>query len=290
MKADIQELRRRIKAKMPSLTESQKRIANYIVENPQKFALSSIRQLEKELHTSKSTIVRLAQALGYNGFHELKSLFLTKIRHAADPIPRYKSFLSKSQGETNFIKMIVDEAHHNIQETFHKIDEHNYQKAISLIENAKHIYIIGMGVSSYVAQIAAYLFTRISIKSNNLTHGGVSFSEQIINLSPNEDIIIAFSFPPYSCETFDAVQYAHERNIKIISITDRVTNKVVQFSDISLEVVVDSITISNSVMGALVLLYSIVAQIGYNRKNKTLQAIEAIEHLRKEKTDQSEIP
>ena len=114
-------------------------------------------------------------------------------------------------------------------------------------------------------------------------HGGLSFTEQIIPLDPN-DLVLAFSFPPYSRETFDAVQYAHERQLKIISITDHVTNKVVQFSDVSLEVYVDSVTISNSIMSVLVLLYSIVAQIGYDRKNETLQAIEAIEQLRKENT------
>lgn len=283
MKSDMHELRQRIKARTPSLTASQKRIANFIVANPQKFALSSIRQLEEELHTSKSTIVRLAQALGYNGFHELKSLFLTKIRHATEPIPRYKSFLASSEGDLNFLKLMVDETLQNIDDSFSKFDEESYKKAIAMLEKANHVYIIGKGLSSHVAQISAYLFTRISIKSSSLTHGGLSFTEQIITLGP-DDLILAFSFPPYSSETFDAVQYAHERKLKIISITDHVTNKVVQFSDVSLEVKVDSVTISNSIMSVLVLIYSIVTQIGYDRKNETLQAIEAIEQLRKEKT------
>ncbi|MFQ5637628.1 MAG: MurR/RpiR family transcriptional regulator [bacterium] len=283
MKSDIKELRERIKQKIPYLTESQKIIANYIVENPQKFALSSVRELENELRTSKSTIVRLAQALGYNGFYELKSSFLKKIRRDLEPIPRYKTYLTESQDKIDFIKLIVEESQSNIQDTLHSIDEDQYQKALTYIENANHVYTIGLGVSSYVAQIASYLFTRISIKSNYMTHGGVSFMEQIINFSP-EDVILAFSFPPYSSETIDAVRYAHERKIRIISITDRVTNKIVQFSDASLQVVVESVTISNSIIAVLVLLYAIVAQIGYDFKNKTLKTIETIEHLRKEKT------
>lgn len=282
MKSDIKELKERIRNKVPYLTESQKIIANYIVENPQKFALSSIRELEEELSTSKSTIVRLAQVLGYNGFHELKTSFLKKMRRDLEPIRRYKEYLTESQDEVNFIDVIVEESYGNIQDTLQLIDEEQYQKIVTLIENANHVFTIGLGVSSYVAQIAAYLFTRISIKSNYMTHGGVTFTEQIINLT-GDDVILAFSFPPYSKETIEAVQYAHERKIKIISITDRVTNKIVQLSDASLQVAVDSITISNSVMAVLVILYALVAQIGFDLKKQTLEMIEAIENLRKGK-------
>jgi len=65
-------------------------------------------------------------------------------------------------------------------------------------------------------------------------------------------------------------------------VTDKATSKIVQFSDVFFQVFVESITISNSIMSALVLLYSIVAQLGNEVKYKTLKTIEAIEHVRKE--------
>ncbi|MDQ7052273.1 MAG: hypothetical protein Q9P14_05075 [candidate division KSB1 bacterium] len=68
MEKKIKALKQRIRSRIANLTDSQKLIANFIVENPQKFALSSVRELEQELNVSKSTIVRLAQALGYNGW------------------------------------------------------------------------------------------------------------------------------------------------------------------------------------------------------------------------------
>ena len=76
MKKSLNELEQRIKKVLPQLTKSQKKVASYVIENPLKFALSSVRMLESELNVSKTTIIRLAQALGYSGFQEIRSLLL----------------------------------------------------------------------------------------------------------------------------------------------------------------------------------------------------------------------
>lgn len=281
MQDKIIDLKKRIKHKIPDLTESQKTIANFIVENAQKFALCSVRELEKELNISKSTIVRLAQMLGYDGFYELKSELLQEIRNNSGPINRYKKFLSEPHEKLDFVKLIADETVNNIHKTMQLVDKEQYKKAIDFLKKANHVYTVGMGISSYLAEIATYLFSRSSINSMFMTHGALKFTEQIINISKN-DVIFAFSFPPYSKETIDASRYARERDIKVISITDKVTNEIVHYSDVVLQVFVESITISNSIMSVLVLLYSIIAQIGDELKDKTLKTIEAIEHVRKE--------
>ncbi len=281
MHNNINEIKKRIKLKLPILTESQKAVANYIVENPQRFALCSVRELEKELKISKSTIVRSVQALDYSGFSGLKSEFLKNMRNNFGPIPQYKTFLSKSHEKLDFIRLITDETVNNIHKTLQLIDIKQYKRALDLLKNASHVYTIGLGISSYLAEIATYLFSRVSINSNFMTLGALELTEQIINISKN-DVIFAFSFPPYSKETIQAARYAQERAIKVISITDKATSEIVQYSTVFLQVYVKSITISNSIMSALVLLYSIIAHLGDELKEKTLKTIEAIEHVRKE--------
>lgn len=281
MQHRLNELKERIRKKLTKLTKSQKVIANYIVENPQKFALSSVRELEKELKISKSTIVRLVQTLGYQGFSELKAEFLEGIRNNLGPIHRYKTFLSESHEKLDFIELIAEETINNIRKTLQLIDHVQYKKALEMVKEANHVYAIGIGISSFLAEMAAYLFNRVSINSSHMAFGPLKFTERIINLSP-DDLILAFSFPPYSRETIEAAHYAKERGLKVISITDKATNEIVQYSDVFLQIFVESITISNSIMSVLVLLYSLVAQLGEEQKYKTLETIKAIEHVRKE--------
>ncbi|MCX7975223.1 MAG: MurR/RpiR family transcriptional regulator [Candidatus Aminicenantes bacterium] len=277
----IEEIRRQIKEKLPSLTRSQKIIADYMIEHPQKFALSSLQQLENELKVSKSTIVRMAQFLGYDGFYSLKADFLEEIKNSLEPIERYKKFLSTPHERIDFITLIAEETTKNIEKTLQLIDKTQYEKALELIKEAKHIYFIGMGISSCLAEIANYLFNRAAIKSTFMPYGALKFTEQIVAIS-RKSVVFAFSFPPYSRETINAARYAQSRGIKVISITDKITNEISRYSDACLQASVESITISNSIMSVLVILYALIAQLGNEFKAKSLKIIEALEKVRKE--------
>src|SRR3954454_3585203 len=64
----IEELRRRY----DRLTQSQKRIAEYIVEHSQAVAFSTVDQMAAKLDVNPSTIVRFTYRLGLNGFPDLQ--------------------------------------------------------------------------------------------------------------------------------------------------------------------------------------------------------------------------
>ena len=281
MKNDISDLRQRIKAHIHNLTASQKLVANYIIEKPEKFALSSIRELEEELHISKATIVRLAQRIGYTGFYQLKADFLANARKDLDPINQFKILLSDPTEKTNHLNLIAEEAVKNINNTLQLIDKTQFQEAIRLLISAKHVYTAGVNISSYLAGIASYMLNRVSINTTPMQHRSLAFDEQVIHLSEN-DVVFAFSFMPYSPETIQAARYAHERNIKVISVGDKPTSEIVTYSDVFFQVAVKSMTISNSIMSALVLIYAIMSQISYDLKHKTMETIESIEHIRKQ--------
>lgn len=279
----VNDLKRRIKNTLADLTENQKRIAIAILENPQKFALSSIRQLEEELNTSKATIVRFTQALGYEGFQELRSLLLDGLRKNADPIYRYRSLLEDpgKQQKNNHLQAVADESIENIQRTLRLIDSEQWERAVSLLVHAEHVYTMGLGVSSILAELAAYLFHRVSLKSSHFTTGTLSFVEQIVGLNKN-DLIFAFSLPAYSRETILAVEYAEEKGIKIISLTDSLTNEIIQYSDAYLRVATETNTISNSISSIQVVLYALCSQIAFEQKEETIRTIDSIAHVREE--------
>src|SRR4030081_1774567 len=82
----IEELRRRY----DRLTQSQKRIAEYIVEHSQTVAFSTVDQMAAQLDVNPSTIVRFTYRLGLNGFPDLqermRELVRGQLARAGDPI------------------------------------------------------------------------------------------------------------------------------------------------------------------------------------------------------------
>ena len=280
MEKIINTLKNLILDNISDLTQSQKIIADYIIANPQKFALSSIREIEQELNISKTTIVRFTQRLGYKGFYELKTEFLKQIRNDLDPINRYKAFLNEPSTEQDFLESISRETYANIQSTLKLIDRDQYTRAIHLLKNADHVYTIGLGTSHFLAEIASYLFNRVSIKSDCMTNDGLTFVEKLINVG-KKDVILTFAFPVYSEDTIQAAAYAHKKNIKVITITDKITSEIMPFTDAAIQVKTDSSTISNSMISVLLVLYAMVSQLGLELKNKTLQTIDSITYVRK---------
>ena len=72
----IEELRRRY----DRLTQSQKRIAEYIVEHSEQVAFSTVDQLATQLEVNPSTIVRFTYRLGLNGFPDLQQRMRAIVR------------------------------------------------------------------------------------------------------------------------------------------------------------------------------------------------------------------
>src|SRR5712691_2898870 len=82
----IEELRRRY----DRLTQSQKRIAEYIVEHSQAVAFSTVDQMAARLDVNPSTIVRFTYRLGLNGFPDLqermRELVRGQLSRTSDPV------------------------------------------------------------------------------------------------------------------------------------------------------------------------------------------------------------
>ena len=162
------------------MSKAQKLVAQYIAASPEKVALSSVRQLEKELGVSKSTVVRVAQKLGYEGFYQLKTSLLGSLRRNMHPFANYKNLLIDSENPSDYLGMMAQETLNNINACMQQVDPVQFQMAVKLLIEADHIYTMGMGVSHFLSNMASYLLTRIGMRCFAMSPQVLNFSEQVI--------------------------------------------------------------------------------------------------------------
>jgi DNA-binding MurR/RpiR family transcriptional regulator len=81
------------------------------------------------------------------------------------------------------------------------------------------------------------------------------------------DLLIAFSYPPYSKETIDACEYAASKGISIISVTNKEASPVTFFSKINLVVKSKNMLYTNSFAAISVIINAIATECAM--KNKT---------------------
>lgn len=273
---DLSQYKKLVLKNYDKLTKNQKKIAQFLIDHPEEIAFSSIDIIASKMKVGKATVVRLAQSLGYKGFLELKAELSNRLRDDISPSKKLRAALKNAHLKSDFLTTIANGEIENIQATLDSLDQTAFDKAVNILVSASNIYTMGLGVSSFLAQIAAYYLNKISTKAKPLTHGSVSFREQIISID-KDDVIIAISLQPYSYETIEAAEFAKINGIRVISLTDQLVSPITQFSDVIFTVKTESIVFINAVSSILVIIYALATGIGLSDRKASMKALSLLE-------------
>jgi DNA-binding MurR/RpiR family transcriptional regulator len=246
-----------IRQKRKTLSKGQKRIADYVLENYEKAAFMTASDLGKKAKVSESTVVRFAAALGFSGYPEfvrqLSDIVQEKI-HSIERIEIGESVMSRAQILSNVMKADADK----ILLTQEKIDAQAFEMAVSDIQSADSVYIIGLRSCHALASFLAYYLKLIRKNVVLLESTGTNeILEEMIHVGSG-DVVVGISFPRYSMATLRALEFANERNAKIIAITDSSHSPMNMYSSCnllaksSMASVVDSLAAPLSVINALI--------------------------------------
>ncbi len=276
--ADLSYYKQIILDNFPKLTKNQKKIAQFLLDHPEEIALSSIDTIAEKLNVGKATIVRLAQTLGYSGFLELKTELSNKLRDDLSPTKKFKSALKAHSSKSDFVFTLAENEMHNIQKTIQQLDRDQFNKAVRIFVSANNIYTMGLGISSFLAEIASYYLNRVTMRARAFTHGSLSLEEQIISLK-KDDAVLVISLPPYSYQTIEATETAQYKGVKIVSITDKITSPIAQYSDVVFVAETNNIVFINTVGSVLTIIYSLATGIGLSDRATSLTALSLFEKV-----------
>jgi len=258
---------KKIIEKYQNLSKKEKKIADFIIQNQKTvFALSG-RDLSKNTKVSEATVVRFSQHLGFRGFLELKTQLITEAKEKMMPEDRFKLMPRGKDHISNIIRVARQDVE-NINRTIDQLDPVQFRKFVELIRSAKQVYTIGLGISSLMARIGAYLFNQAGVKAYACRKDEHSFIERLINLNES-DLVMALSFPPYSKETVDALKFCYQRNIPCISITDTPTAPIVRWSHAHIIVKSKNLFFTNSIAAISTILNALSTELALYHKDKT---------------------
>jgi len=275
------EIRSIIQNNYEALTKSQKMVADYVIDNFDAIPLKSVNQVAKATSASVASVVRFAQQIGFKGFLELRDE-IGKVVESRIRKNEIFSLIDDSQKRNDdLLASIAKQEISNIEETVNLIDRNNFKAAIDLIIKSERVYTVGLGISYLLAEILSYQLNQVAINSTNLIHNQSSFMEQILYAKRNE-VIIAFSFPPYSKETINTVRFAREKGLKIVSITNKTSAPIGRYSDVQLRVSSKNMLFTNSFSAISVIINAIATQSALNNKIEAEKMLSELNKIVKE--------
>ena len=111
--SDYEDLVRVIHERHDDMSKAYQRIAVYLTQNPNDVAVLSVNAIAERCEVHASNVVRFAQALGYDGFKTLQTLFQKRLTTAAPGFEaRVRALQSelgarKDRSETGFLRDLV---------------------------------------------------------------------------------------------------------------------------------------------------------------------------------------
>jgi DNA-binding MurR/RpiR family transcriptional regulator len=239
------------------LTNTQKRIAEYIIEQPQVVAFSTVEQMAARIHVNASTIVRFAYRHGLKGFPDLqermRELVREQLSRAGDPNDgeRAGHLEGKSFGAS------LSHDWQNLHRTIAGLDPSALGSAVDLLARARRVYLVAgffaFPVAHYCAVALGNLLDSISLVAS---HDALAMSA-LAQMTP-DDCALAFSFPPYATATHSILVWAKESGAKVIAVTDSPLSAVGKISDVVFLAASAGTEVQNSMVAPLALANALV--------------------------------
>ncbi|MBX3030218.1 MAG: MurR/RpiR family transcriptional regulator [Chloroflexi bacterium] len=243
----IAELRR----SYDELTQSQKRIAEAIVEDPEFVAFATVDKMAARLGVSPSTVVRFAYRLGLDGYQELqdrvRQLVRSQIRANAAPVEGDRA-QTAHLGETIYARSFEHDLE-NLRRSILNITIEDLERAVTILTDARRIFVLGGQTSHSVASYSSLVLDRMR-GDVTLLSADASVAPQLLSLT-EDDALLVFTFPPYASHTVRVTRHAKRQGAAVIAVTDTPISPVGQLVDVVLPVLASGVSAQNSFVSAM---------------------------------------
>jgi DNA-binding MurR/RpiR family transcriptional regulator len=190
--------------------------------------MSSIRQLAGRAGIKPNTFVRLSHAVGLAGFEEMRELFREDIRNGQDIFPDRARMLQEASRRGQLDQLYVETAHSLRQslEALLASQDHKRLRAVARkIVEARHCYVLGVGIAQAVANTFAYVAGMAIERIEVLPKTGMIPVDGLAHAGPT-DLLVAMTFHPYRNDVIDAIQLAHAKGVPVIAISDSLASPI----------------------------------------------------------------
>jgi DNA-binding MurR/RpiR family transcriptional regulator len=238
-----------LRRRYDELTQSQKRIAELVVDDPEFVSFATVDKFAARLGVSASTIVRFAYRIGLSGYPDLQEQVRTKFLQGLRPPAQPGRDAATSHLGQGVVARSLQQDLEILAKTANRLEADDVQRAIDLLSRAPRVRVIA-GVTSFsVAQYAAIALDRVR-PGVVLLGGGTVPTGPLLDVD-EDDVVLAFGFPPYAKSTVEAVTAARKRGASVVAVTDSPISPLRDTADVLLLAVVSGIGMQNSLVAAM---------------------------------------
>lgn len=205
----------KIKERWDEFTPSDKKIGEYIIDNPEQIVNYNTLQLAEIIKTSQSAIIRFIKKIGYKGYIDFKIDVAKSLEEKNEFL--LDEVISKNESIENIISKSKNNVLATVEKTYALINTESINRAIAYINKANNIYLAGVGSSGLICEDFSYKLQRSGKKVFYQVDAHTNLA--LVSNIDKDDLLIAISYSGLTKEILIASEYAKKVGAKVISIS-----------------------------------------------------------------------
>lgn len=221
-----------VKIHYDNFSKGEKKIADFLMDNPDSILPLYITELAEKCDTSEATVVRFAKRLGFDGYQQLK------IAIAQDTHNRpINENITQTDTAGDIFQKVCDDIYCSLEKTKKVINSTELEECCNAILEADNVLVCGLGNSASVAIDASHKMFRLGLSAHAYTDNHL----QAIAAAhtTKRSVVIGISHSGASRDILQAMQIAKQNGATTIAITNLGKSPIDKVSDIILHTVSD---------------------------------------------------
>jgi DNA-binding MurR/RpiR family transcriptional regulator len=230
-----------LRAAFDSLGRGQQKVAEFVLTRGLEACYLPASRIAELADVSHSTVVRLAQTLGLNGFPELQALLQERYLRDLNSTERLELGSSqlvavRHEGEEEALVDSLLQADIAQLETMRRgFSTADFLQAVELLDSARRIYVIGLRASAPQALTLIGGLRHIRPGCHLLQPGLGDLVDQLVDVTA-EDLLVSMSYARYAKETVRCTEYAAGQGAATLALTDSKLSPAARIADVALVV------------------------------------------------------
>ena len=267
-----------INQKYDKMSKGHKKIAAYIFEHYDTAVFMTAAELGRAIDVSESTVVRFAAGLGYEGYPKFQKALEEWVKGKWSSVEKVGAKY-KNSSQSELVASVLQADIDKISDTIENLDPVAFETATDAILAAKHVYVVGLRSCEPLADFLSFYLSMIRgdvilLRTTSMTE----LFEQMIRVT-SEDVVVGISFPRYSMRTLKAMEFANDRNARVISITDSIHSPMCLYSSCNLLARSDMVSIVDSLVAPLSLINALVVALCVKAPDQARENLEELERV-----------
>lgn len=288
MGEDAETLLIRIRAAMPALRPSERRIAEVFTGDPAAAANLSIAELAARCETSTTSVVRFYQRMGYAHYKDFRidlTRAVAREELARSKLPEVSGDIDRDDSLEGIVSKVAMNETLSIADTARSLDMEALAEAVALLLAARRIDSFGVGASTLVGLDLQQKLSRIGRTAINW-HDAHSAWTSAATLSAG-CVAVAVSHTGATVDTVEFLSIARKSGAATVAITNFHDSPLARSADVTLTTAARETKFRSGALGSRIAqlmvvdcLFTGVAQASYDESMQALRNTYAVVHDR----------